>query len=496
MKIFILSLCFSLLACKNLKYSQNASFSQSSVHTISKNEDSSKTVQAHLQEPYVSSYGEIEIEDNKQINKWIHYFQTRGRERMMLYLSRSSRYIDMMKNVFREYKLPERLVYVAMIESGFSPRAHSYANAVGYWQFIVGTGKRYGLKVNSYIDERRDPVLSTRAAAEYFKDLYGIFGSWHLALASYNAGEYRVNRSVMRHYTRDFWYLSSKKSFPKETINYVPKFMSAVKIAENPKKYGFMNIDYQEPLNYSVFKLDFPINLNKLSKELNVPYKTLHMLNPRYRSEYVPVSDETIIRIPFGKEQVVASLITKCRASKPNYVHSDFYWHRIKRGDTLYRLARRNRTTISTLRRLNRMRSRSSILRVGRKIKIPLYNNRVAKKGKASPRFHLVRRGESLTQIAKKYRLKLSNLKQMNRIKGSVIHPGQRLRLSKRKRFIAKTSKRKLSPPKGRVYIVQKGDTLIGIAKKYNVSLPRLMEKNSLNFQSIIIAGHQLFIPR
>ena len=198
------------------------------------------------------------MDDNEQVDKWVNYFQTMGRDRMETYLSRSTRYIPMMKNVLREYRLPEDLVYVAMIESGFSPNAHSFANAVGYWQFIESTGKRHGLKVNSYVDERRDPVLSTRAAAEYFKDLYGAFGSWHLALASYNTGEYRVSRSVMRYYTRDFWYLSSKRSLPRETVNYVPKFIAAVRISKNPKKYGFDKIDYQVPLEYDTVKLDFP----------------------------------------------------------------------------------------------------------------------------------------------------------------------------------------------------------------------------------------------
>src|SRR5262249_50776712 len=151
------------------------------------------------------------------------------------YLERSARYLPMMKNVLRENGLPEDLVYVAMIESGFSPRAHSRANAVGYWQFIRSTGKRFGLHVDTFIDERRDPVLSTRAAAEYFKALYDLLGSWHLSMAAYNVGEMRVKRAVTRYYTRDFWELIRKRrAMPAETRNYVPKFIAAALIAKNP----------------------------------------------------------------------------------------------------------------------------------------------------------------------------------------------------------------------------------------------------------------------
>ncbi|MFN7262309.1 MAG: lytic transglycosylase domain-containing protein, partial [Pseudobdellovibrionaceae bacterium] len=168
----------------------------------------------------------IPVEMNPLVEKWVNYFQGRGRPHMERYLARSNRYIGLMKKILRQNGLPEDLIYIALIESGFSSKATSRAAAVGYWQFIRPTGKRYGLEINSLVDERRDPVLSTQAAAEYFKGLYSVFGSWYLAMASYNVGENRVKREVMNHYTRDFWELARKKRFPQETINYVPKYIA------------------------------------------------------------------------------------------------------------------------------------------------------------------------------------------------------------------------------------------------------------------------------
>ena len=176
----------------------------------------------HANEPegpkvVVEELEQIPTEINPLVEKWINYFQGRGRPHMERYLSRSARYSKLMKKIIRENGLPEDLIYIALIESGFSSKAMSRAAAVGYWQFIKPTGKRFGLEINALIDERRDYVLSTQAAAEYFKGLYSMFGSWYLAMASYNVGENRVKKEVMRHYTRDFWELARKKRFPKET---------------------------------------------------------------------------------------------------------------------------------------------------------------------------------------------------------------------------------------------------------------------------------------
>ena len=168
----------------------------------------------------------LPLEVNRNVLQWIDYFQGRGRPHMERYLQRSTRYMPIMKKILKDNGLPEDLIYIALIESGFSSTAHSSAAAVGYWQFIKGTGRRYGLGIDSYIDERRDFVKSTQAAADYFKGLYNLFGAWYLAIASYNVGENRVKNLVMKNKTRDFWKLARENRLPDETSNYVPKILS------------------------------------------------------------------------------------------------------------------------------------------------------------------------------------------------------------------------------------------------------------------------------
>ena len=208
---------------------------------------------------------------------------------MEKYLHRSTRYEKLMKEVLREEGLPEDLIYVPLIESGFSSSAHSHRSAVGYWQFIRDTGRRYGLKINRYVDERSDPLLSTRAAAAYFKSLYSLFGDWYLSLAAYNTGENRVKRAVMQDGTRDFWVLSKNKRLYRETRNYVPKFIAAMLIAKNPKEFGFVDVEYKSPLEYDRVYTTQAISLSKLSKHIGVSLKELKSLNTRYLTNYVPI---------------------------------------------------------------------------------------------------------------------------------------------------------------------------------------------------------------
>ncbi len=188
------------------------------------------------------------IQMNKQVRAYLTYFSTERKEIIRRQLARSTRYLPMIKDVFQEYGLPEDLAYLAMIESGFNPNARSSAGACGLWQFIKPTGQRYGLVINGYVDERRDPEKSTRAAARYLRDLYKQFGSWYLAAASYNCGEKRVERKLSTSSHKNFWELSANQCLPTETKNYVPQMIAAIIIAKNPKKFGFTNVPYKKPL--------------------------------------------------------------------------------------------------------------------------------------------------------------------------------------------------------------------------------------------------------
>lgn len=465
-------------------------------HTISHEEVSSDFIYEHAKDTYTSSYGEVPLDSHPDVDKWIKYFTERGRDQMTLYLERSARYLSLMKSVLKENKLPTDLVYIALIESGFSPKALSRSNAVGYWQFIYGTGKRYGLRIDGYVDERRDPVLSTRAAANYFKELWGAFESWPLVLASYNSGEYRVNRAILRYYSRNFWFLSSKKALPRETRNYFPKFISAVLIAKNPKKYGFSEINYQEPIQYDLIDVTQPVSLKRLAKQMNISEKDLKALNPMYKGEYVPVYEgKTTLRVPVGAKEIAQASLEASKMKAPKHSYHYYYWYRVRSGDNLYKIARRHRTTVRKLRRANQL-GRSSLIRVGQKLKIPTRRLVASKKSsskralaKTNKEFHVVRKGQSLASIARLYGLKLSDFKELNDIQGNpVIHPNQKLRI----KVPAALSEGLANT----YYTVRKGDTLISIANKYNISLPKLMKKNSMDFQTVLLTGTRLIIPK
>jgi hypothetical protein len=182
---------------------------------------------------------DVPIQLNKQVEAYLDYFSTKRKGVIQRQLNRSTRYLPMIKRIFREYGLPDDLAYLAMIESGFNPRACSPAGAKGMWQFIKGTGRRYGLIINRHVDQRFDPEKSTRAAARYLRDLYEQFGSWYLAAASYNCGERRVERELRKSSYRNFWQLSANHCLPNETKNYVPQMIAATIIAKNPSRYGF-----------------------------------------------------------------------------------------------------------------------------------------------------------------------------------------------------------------------------------------------------------------
>ncbi len=192
---------------------------------------------------------DVPVQVNKQVKAYLVYFSTERKEVIRRQLARSTRYLPMIREIFQEYGLPEDLAYLAMIESGFNPNARSPAGAYGMWQFIKGTGRRYGLVINNYVDERRDPEKSTHAAAKYLLDLYRRFGSWYLAAASYNCGERRVQQELNKGNNQNFWELSANKRLPNETKNYVPQMIAAIIIAKNPEKFGFTNLPVHQPQN-------------------------------------------------------------------------------------------------------------------------------------------------------------------------------------------------------------------------------------------------------
>jgi membrane-bound lytic murein transglycosylase D len=363
---------------------------------------------------------------NEKVTQWIEYFQGRGRPHMQKYLSRSSRYLPRMKEILKSHGLPEDLVYIALIESGFNSSAHSSARAVGYWQFIRDTGRRYGLEQNYYIDERRDFEASTEAAAKYLKALYNLFGSWYLAIASYNVGENRIKNLVMKHYTRDFWELAKQKHLPRETQNYVPKFLAARLIAKHPQKYGFENVDWRAPLDYKEIEVNNKgVNLKKMAQHLGIPKAELFALNPSFKKGIIPKRKlNSKLRVPsyFVDEKIQWALnqsISKVTMTAATGADRNY---RIRRGDTLSHIARRFNTSIRDLREANNL-SRRSILYPGKKIIIPGSTRRSVAKSSSGAvnlqkgeRSYTVREGDNLYTIAKRFNVSLSGIKKRNRL--------------------------------------------------------------------------------
>jgi membrane-bound lytic murein transglycosylase D len=364
--------------------------------------------------------------------------------------------------------MPDELAYVAMIESCFSSSAFSHASAVGYWQFIRETGKRYNLRIDPFVDERRDPILSTQSAANYLDSLYSLFGDWHLALASYNAGERRILNAVMKHRTRNFWELAGKrKRLPKETANYIPKYIAAVKIAKDPAKYGFTDIDFQPAFSFDSVVIDKPISLEDLAKELNVDFDEMKRMNPRYKSDYVPVYSDRInaVRVPVGMKEMAVAALPKCFSEAPKRFVASFEYYKVRRGDTLSHIARRYRTSIAKIRDLNDFSSRT-LLRVGQKIKVPDATGGVGfVPEKKSSKTESARRSSSTAVASNKKKLK-----------------------SQKKSQVAKTADKT-------VHVVRPGENLSIIARKYSVTVAQIAKANSLANRSKLYVGASLLIP-
>ncbi len=215
-----------------------------------------------------------------------------------------------MQRTLAQAGLPQDLVYVAMIESGFSPRAVSTASAVGYWQFIEPTANRYGLKTEWWLDERRDYVKSTVAASRYLADLYRMFDSWYLAAAAYNMGEGRLRRLIERHKTRNFWVLSQQSDFPRETRDYIPKILAAMLIAKAPQLYGFNDISPLAPHSYDLFYVPGGTDLGLLAEHIGVEEAALKRLNPELLKGFVPTFvNSHRIRIPKGRSRLVSEYV-------------------------------------------------------------------------------------------------------------------------------------------------------------------------------------------
>ena len=272
----------------------------------------------------------------KAIGKSVDLFKDRIKERFTVYLERSAQYIEIMKEILRGKNLPEELVFLPIVESGFNPNAYSSARAVGPWQFIASTGKRYGLVIDWWRDERKDPVKSTVAAAEYLRDLYKMFGSWNLALAAYNAGEGKISQALRKSDSVDYWALLNTKQIRNETKEYVPRYIAATMIANTPEEYGFNNLDYREPLEYDEVTVSSPLDIDVIAKCAECTVKEIREANPELRRWSTPPNvAQYTIRIPAGSKDIFLDNLTAIPKEERFTVEQ----YTLKKGDTIKKIA-------------------------------------------------------------------------------------------------------------------------------------------------------------
>lgn len=301
----------------------------------------------------------------------IRFFNVSIRNRFEQWLIRLSHYRPIVDSIFSEFELPSDLIYLSLVESGFNPHAYSRARAAGPWQFMKGTAKVYGLRVDSYVDERRDPVKSTVAAARYLRDLYDLFGTWPLAMAAYNAGEGKVMRALHTAQAESFSDIAKTRLIRRETKEYVPRFMAATIIAKNPDRYGFPQNDVR-PHQFEEVVVKRPIHFKAIANVTGISYQELKILNPELRRDATPPDDpEYHLKVPVGTREKVEQLLDRAPThkfaplpipvksrqvkSKPDSGH----WYRVRVGDSLEKIAKRFNISVKTLKSNNNLTSQT-----------------------------------------------------------------------------------------------------------------------------------------
>lgn len=500
---------------------------------------------------------DIPIAVNDAVKGWMEYFLGRGRGYYTRYLQRSTKYIPMMQRELTKNGLPKDLVYLSMIESGFTTGATSYASAAGLWQFMPGTGRQYGLRIDYWVDERRDPEKATQSAIQYLGYLAKMFdGDWWLAWASYNGGEGRVQRATQRYGTTDFWTLTTKDALHPETENYVPKLIAAAIIGKHPDRYGFVNLKYEAEWSFDRVTVPASTGIDVLARCAGLSEESFVELNPALRRWALPPDpEEQSVRIPAGRKAAFEDAFSKI----PPEERVTYARHVVRRGESIASIAKAYGVSADTVARVNRLKSTKSRLSVGMELIIP--TNKQAEAAMASMdespqgaasvqssgssattsssgsssstttgstaatpekklvvKTHTVAKGETLSGIASKYGLTLTELKSLNGITRNTAYAGEKLVVKKywstsdstakssaaasssssksssaSSSSSSKSSSTSASSGKTTTYTVRKGDTLSTIADRYGVTTSQLKAWNGLH-SSTIYPGQRLKI--
>jgi len=428
---------------------------------------------------------------NKHIQAEMDRFTKKGEKKFFIEsYKRSGRYRSQIVSSLKEAGLPPELSWLPLIESGFKVNALSKARALGLWQFISSTGYKFGLKRTKYIDERIDPVKSTKAAIAYLKELHQIFGDWTTVLAAYNCGEGRVLRVIRTqniNYLDNFWDLYER--LPQETARYVPRFMATLHIVKNLEKYGLDSIPVDKPLEYETITVSKQVHLRNVAKKIGATEKTLRELNPELRYRILP-QDKYPLRVPIGKGQILLAKLDEIPVSYPP--QRAYVYHRIRPGESLSTIARRYRCSVSRIMRANNLH-RSSFIVAGKKLKIPSKGTIVYRPKKQNrtdygrPSTHVVKSGDSLWIIAKRYGTTTKKIQNLNSLPTTHLHVGQVLK-------IPGSKYEKQAGEDLKIYLVKRGDSPFEIAQLYKMPIERLLRINHLTPRSKIYPGQKLYV--
>ena len=302
---------------------------------------------------------------NHKVERHMRFFHTAIHNRFEQWLDRLAHYRPIVEGIFSEFDLPSDLVFLSLVESGFNPNAYSRARATGPWQFMKGTARLYGLRVDQYVDERRDPIKSTVAAARYLRDLYDLFGTWPLAMAAYNAGEGKVLRALRKARAESFWEIAQTRHIRRETKEYVSRFVAATIIAKNPDRYGFSS-EARDPHQFEEVVVHRPVHLRDVAKATGVPFLELRRLNPELRRDVTPPTDpEYHLKVPVGTKAGVEQMLDSIPAwnqsasTQRRGAHGGQSpeWYRVRVGDSLAKIAKRFHLSVPELKARNNLTS-------------------------------------------------------------------------------------------------------------------------------------------
>jgi membrane-bound lytic murein transglycosylase D len=448
--------------------------------------------------------------DVRETKEFLYYFKFytdykkdgspgKGRKAFTRWLERAKPFLPYVRKVINEKGLPEDIIFLPFAESGYNPWAYSWAGAGGMWQFMRGTGRMYGLRVDWWVDERRDPYRATEAATAYLTKLYNDFGDWYLALAAYNAGEGKVGRAIRKCGSKDYFEISKhKRLLKRETRHYVPKILAILQIVRNLEKLGFEPINWDYDPNVVSTEIKGGTDLSALASSCGMTWKQFHHYNPMYRRTASPPDTKMMVYLP-AEKLAQAQTFLKSKAARPFAGYSHY---KVRRGDSWWRISRRSGIPISVLKRVNN--TRSNTLRPGQRVLIPGKGSRIAantplsttRKYAKKRANYIVRKGDSLWTISRRFGVSLATLKRANGLRrGRLIKPGQRLYIPNAGAAASKLAVRQAkSVHRVITHRVRRGDTIWGIARRYNVPAKRILSTNNLSKTSVIRPGDKLKI--